>query len=87
MFSTSLSKLEPIFKGWVREVLAENKVASEQPKPPARRQEAAKFLGLSLPTLDTLIKTGQIKSFSIGRQVRIDWKEIEAFLNKKGGRV
>lgn len=84
MFSTSLTKLEPIFKGWIREVLAESKVASEQPKPPATRQQAAKFLGLSLPTLDTLIRTGQLNAFNIGRQVRIDWDQLDLFVKKRG---
>lgn len=54
------------------------------PLPPATRQEGSKFLGLSLPTFDTLLKTNQIKSFRIGRQVRIDWKELERYLEKKG---
>lgn len=52
---------------------------------PASRIEAARHLGISLPTLDTLIRTKQIKSFNIGRQVRIDWDELERY--GKGGQL
>lgn len=54
-------------------------------KKPATRKEAADHLGVSLPTLDTLIKTEQLKAFNIGRQVRINWNDLDSFLNKKGG--
>lgn len=56
-------------------------------RPPATRKEAADFLGLSLPTLDTLIKTDQLKAFNIGRQIRVNWNDLEAFLNEKGGKA
>jgi excisionase family DNA binding protein len=60
----------------------------QQPEPeaksPATRQEACKFLSISLPTLDKLIASGQILTFNIGRQVRIRWADIEAYVNKKG---
>jgi len=52
-------------------------------KPPATRQEACKFLNISLPTLDTLIKSNQIPCFSIGRQVRIRWCDLELYVNQK----
>lgn len=51
-------------------------------RPPFTRKEAAIHLGVSLPTLDTLIKTGQIKSFNIGRSVRITWDELNRSANK-----
>lgn len=60
----------------------------QQPEPeaksPATRQEACKFLNISLPTLDKLISSGQILTFNIGRQVRIRWADIEAYVNKQG---
>ena len=53
-------------------------------KAPVSRQEACKYLNISLPTLDSLINTGQLTAFNIGRQVRIRWQDIEAYVNKKG---
>jgi excisionase family DNA binding protein len=49
---------------------------------PATRQHAASYLGVSLPTLDKLINSGQLKAFNIGRQVRIKWTDIQAYVNK-----
>ena len=53
-------------------------------KPPATRQEACRYLNISLPTLDHLISSGQLAAFNIGRQVRLRWPDIEAYINKKG---
>jgi excisionase family DNA binding protein len=53
-------------------------------QPPATRQLAADHLGVSLPTLDKLINSRQLKAFNIGRQVRIKWDEIQEYVNKKG---
>lgn len=55
--------------------------------PPLTRQQAAQYLGISLPTLDTLISTKQIKSFRIGRSVRISREDIEGYVNKKGALI
>ncbi|RKR83310.1 excisionase family DNA binding protein [Mucilaginibacter gracilis] len=59
-------------------------VSANSTEPPATRGHAASYLGISLPTLDNLIKSGQIKSFNIGRQVRIKWADLEAYVNGKG---
>lgn len=50
-------------------------------KAPATRQQAAKFLNVSLPTLDKLIRSNQLTSFNIGRQIRIKWADLEAYVN------
>jgi excisionase family DNA binding protein len=57
----------------------------ERQRPPANRTTAAAYLGISLPTLDILFKTGQIPRFNIGRQVRVKWEDLEAYVNKKSG--
>lgn len=81
---------QSLVKQAVYEALSEQKQTSD-PEPtklraPATRNEAAKFLSLSLPTLDSLIRTEQLKAFNVGRQVRIDWNELEAFIKNKGGK-
>ena len=59
----------------------------EEPKalpPPANRHQASAFLSVSLPTLDSLLKTGQIPSFRIGNRVRINWVDLEDYVKQKG---
>lgn len=46
---------------------------------PATRQEACRFLNISIPTLDKLIKSNQLPTFTIGRQVRIKWIDLLSF--------
>lgn len=46
-----------------------------------KRQQAAERLGISLPTLDGLIRRGQLPASKVGaRIVRIDESDIEAYL-------
>jgi excisionase family DNA binding protein len=51
--------------------------------PPATRQGAAKYLGVSVHTLGQIIKSGELPAFYIGRMVRIKWADIEAYVNNK----
>jgi len=50
---------------------------------PATRKEAAAFLGISLKTLNTLLRTSQLKYFNIGSSVRIEWSEIKSFIERQ----
>lgn len=52
-------------------------------KRPATKSEACKYLGISIPTLDILLRTDQIKHFRIGRQVRINWADLENYVNQQ----
>ena len=46
------------------------------------RQEAAKILGISLPTLNDWSKRGIIPSYRIASRIRYKKAEVEASLNK-----
>ncbi|SCW88415.1 helix-turn-helix domain-containing protein [Mucilaginibacter sp. NFR10] len=48
-------------------------------KPPATRYEACEFLNISIPTLRKLIRLNQLPAFNIGRQIRINWSDLEQF--------
>ncbi len=50
---------------------------------PATRKEAAAFLKINVATLHNLIKSGQLKSFRLGRNVRIKWDDIYEFINDR----
>jgi len=75
-------ELRELIKEAVKEAIVSNKSESK-PSSPATRREASHFLGVSLPTLDILLKTNQIKSFNIGRQVRINWSDLDNYINTK----
>jgi excisionase family DNA binding protein len=45
------------------------------------RQEAADQLQISLSTLDKFLKSGKIKAFRVGRQIRITEQALQDFLD------
>ena len=45
------------------------------------RQEAAEQLQVSLSTLDKFLKSGKIKAFRVGRQIRITEQALQDFLD------
>jgi len=47
------------------------------------RKEACHLLKCSLPTLDSLIKTGQLKSINIGRSIKLNAHVVNDFINMK----
>jgi excisionase family DNA binding protein len=49
------------------------------------RQEAAKKLRVSLPTLDKYIREEKIRTQTIGRRVLIPEMDLERFLNRGNG--
>jgi excisionase family DNA binding protein len=48
------------------------------------RNEVAKKLRISLPTLSTLTKSGTIKGYRIGRRVLYKWSEVKNALPEIG---
>lgn len=53
---------------------------SNEVQPAFTRQDACRLIGCSLPTLDALLHSGQIKSFKIGRSVRVTRDSLETYL-------
>ena len=45
------------------------------------RQEAAEQLQISLSTLDKFLKSGKLKAFRVGRQIRITEQALQDFLD------
>ncbi len=82
---------EEELKGIIREVIREELqiiqmsggISRNGVIPLLTKVEAAKILGISLPTLDQLIKSNQLKVFRIGRHVKLKNIDIEEYLNKK----
>jgi len=51
------------------------------------KSDAAKALAISLPTLDRLIRAGQIRVLRIGRSVRISPSEVERLGRTRAARI
>lgn len=48
-----------------------------------RRQEAARALGVSLPTLKRLIRRGELAGTQVGGQTRVRLDELQDFINRQ----
>jgi excisionase family DNA binding protein len=71
-------KFAEIVEDKIKNLLTSNNKKEETySKQYATRDEVAERLRISLPTLNTLSKSGIIKSYRIGRRVLYNWEEIE----------
>jgi len=79
-FNVPLSKLEPIFKRWIKEVQIE---LSHLTKPESKKCSVKEFsihAGVSELTVRNWILEGKIEAKRIGRRIYIDQKQFEAGL-------
>lgn len=84
-FNVPLSRLEPIFKRWIKEVNEELvKEKTQQPDKFLSIQEAAKFLSLSVPTMYTKVSTGKLPYMKRGKRLYFSESELIEYL--KSGR-
>lgn len=74
----SLEELKTAFEQSLRNALKGFK--PETGKRFYTRQELCTQLGISLPTLDSLVRSGKIKSYKIGSRILFKTEEIDSFL-------
>lgn len=74
----------PMFENWLRQTVREEMesvlIADRNKKKPERmlsRDEVARMLNISLPTLWAKTKTGEIKATHIGRRVLYSESEVK----------
>lgn len=82
---TTIPELQGLIEATVRKVFSENLVISHKPQPEIdyiTRKDAAKILGVSLPTLNEWTKKGIITGYRISTRVRYNKDEILSSLNK-----
>ena len=90
LFSLPLRRMEPIFKDWFREVLKEQQPTTPI-TPPATPEPirlfgdlaAAKYLGCSKMTLQSLRRNGSIPFIRTGRKLIYLSTELDAALSVK----
>lgn len=83
-FNVPLAKLEPIFKGWVKDVLEHQNNTPQTPQPEQdellSRTETMQYLKITGATLWRYEKQGKIQSLGIGGKRYFRKSEIEASL-------
>ncbi len=86
LFSLPLRKLEPVFKGWIKDVLSENQFTQTTAKENdlLTIDQAAEFLSLTKPTLYSKVSRGELPSMKRGKRLYFSKKELLGYL--KAGR-
>jgi len=83
LISIPLNEFEKIQKEWIRQVLGENKTPTPPPDEKyLTRQETAKILQVTLPTLSDWVKRGKIKAYRINTRIRFKKSDIENALQE-----
>jgi len=81
LYTLTLEKIEPIFKAWIKEVLA-----SEKPEEPQNvfysRYEICKLLKISLPTLGRYLDLGIITGHKVGNRILFSQDDINKALQE-----
>ena len=47
------------------------------------REQVAEFLQVNVRTVDRLIKSGKLKAFKVGQQVRIEQADLDAYIEQQ----
>lgn len=85
-FNVPLSKLEPIFKRWIKEAQAETppkKVdATNQQEQFLNIQEAAEFLSLTVPTMYSKVSKGELPVMKRSKRLYFSRTELLEYLKQ-----
>ena len=87
-FNVPLSKLEPIFKRWIKEAQTEIQLIkvepTDQPEQLLTIQEAAEFLSLTVPTMYSKVSKGELPVMKRSKRLYFSRTELLEYL--KDGR-
>lgn len=79
LFSLTLDKLEPVFKTWIKDVLADEKPSVAE-LVFYSRYEICKLLKISLPTLGRYLTLGIVTGKRIGNRILFSQEDIDKAL-------
>lgn len=84
-----VQEVVPIIESWMRQTINDEVAKAleadrlkRQPAKQYTRQEVARLLHVSLPTLWQFVKDGKITATHVGRRVLFDEAEVKRFLNR-----
>lgn len=85
-FNVPLSKLEPIFKRWIKEAQAEFQPTRFEPADHTEQlltiQQAAEFLSLSVPTLYSKVSKGELPVMKQGKRLYFSRTELMDYIKE-----
>ena len=85
-FNVPLSKLEPIFKRWIKEAQTEIQLIkvepTDQPEQLLTIQEAAKFLNLTVPTLYSKCSKRELPFCKRGKRLYFSSSELMSYIKE-----
>ncbi len=85
-FNVPLSKLEPIFKRWIKEAQAEIQPIkvepTSQPEQLLTIQEAAEFLSLTIPTIYSKVSKGELPVMKRSKRLYFSRDELLEYLKQ-----
>lgn len=85
-FNVPLSKLEPIFKRWIKEAQTENQPTkvepTDQPEQLLTIQEAAEFLSLTVPTMYSKVSKREIPCMKRSKRLYFSRTELLEYLKE-----
>ncbi len=81
LYALTLDKIEPILKGWIKEVLASEQPL-EQPLVFYSRYEVCKLLKISLPTLGRYMNLGIVTGKKVGNRILFSQDDIDKALHE-----
>ena len=85
-FNVPLSKLEPIFKRWIKEAQAELQPTKVEPTKQHEQlltvQEAAQFLNLTVPTIYSKVSKGELPVMKRSKRLYFSSTELMDYLKE-----
>jgi len=85
-FNVPLSKLEPIFKRWIKEVQTEMQPSKVEPTEQSEQlftvQEAAQFLNLTVPTIYSKVSKGELPVMKRSKRLYFSSTELMQYLKE-----
>lgn len=85
-FNVPLSKLEPIFKRWIKEAQTELQTTkiepTEQPEQLLTVQETAQFLNLKVPTIYSKVSKGELPVMKRSKRLYFSSTELMEYLKE-----
>lgn len=85
-FNVPLSKLEPIFKRWIKEVQSEYHLIKVEPTDQLERlltiTEASEFLNLTVPTIYSKVSKGELPVMKRSKRLYFSRSELLEYLKQ-----
>lgn len=78
----NIDELEPLFKGWIRDVIREEARREESQPEYLSRKEVCSLLKISFPTLARYVSLGLIEGRKVGNRVLFSRKALTAAIDR-----